>query len=143
TDSRAHHERDASLLARDVPELRGLVDEAVHRQSHEVAEHDLEDGSQPGHRGPIRCARERQLGDRRVEHALRPESLEKLGGDLEHAARGRDVRAKEHYGGIALELLGEGVANRNAELEGAHGRNSVPATLCGSGYGAASAPSTA
>ena len=34
---------------------------------------------------------------------------------------------------IALELFGDGVADRGAELERAHGRNSVAASVTGSG----------
>ena len=116
-DRRTHHQRHAALLVRDVPELRGLVDEAVHRQAHEVAEHHLEHRTQAGDRGAVRGAGERELGDRRVEHPLGPEPLQQIGGHLEHPAGRGDVLAEEHDGGVALELLGERVADRVSELE--------------------------
>ena len=127
THGGTHHQRSAPLLGRDVPQLRGLVDEAVHRQPHEVTEHDFDDGSQSGRRGAVGGAGERQLGDRRVEHALGPEPLEKLGGDLEDTARGGHVLAEEDHRGIALELLGERVADGISKLQRAHRRYSVAA----------------
>ena len=132
-DGRTHHQRHAALLVRDVPELRGLVDEAVHRQGHEIAEHHLDHGTQARDRGAIGGAGERQLGDRCVEHPLGPKSSQQIGGRLEHPAGRGDVLAKEHHGGVALELLGERVADRDSELELAHGLYWVARSDAGSG----------
>ena len=54
--------------------LRRLVDEAVHRERQEVAEHDLDHRAQPAHGAAEGGAGERELGDRRVEHARRRRS---------------------------------------------------------------------
>ena len=116
-DRGANDERCAALLVRDVPQLRRLVDERVHRQPHEVPEHDLDHRPHPGRGGPEGGAGERQLGDRRVEDPLGPEPLLQPRGDREHASRGADVLAEKDHGGIALELLGERLANRHPELE--------------------------
>ena len=68
-----------------------------------------------------------------------PEALDQLSGDLEDAAGGGDVLAEEHDRRVALELLGDRLANRVPELERRSwpelGRRSLGA---GSGYGAAS-----
>ncbi len=61
TNGRAHDERHRALLGGDVPELRRLVDEAVHGQAHEVAEHHLEHGTQPCDGGSVGGAGEGQL----------------------------------------------------------------------------------
>ena len=66
------------------------------------------------------------------------------GRDREHAALfGGDVLAEEHDRLVALHLLDDRLADRGAELESPHGANSVACSACGSGYGAASAASTA
>ena len=61
------------------------------------------------------------------------EPLVQLLGDLEHTTRSRDVLAEEHDRGIALEFLGERLADRVTELERAHGRYSVAAPAVGVG----------
>ena len=68
-DDREHHERHAGLLVREVPVLRALVDDAVHHERQEVAEHDLDHGPLAGHGAAEGRADQRELGDRRVEHA--------------------------------------------------------------------------
>jgi hypothetical protein len=126
-DGRAHHERDAGLFVRDVPELRCLIHEAVHRQRHEVAEHDLDDGPQAGDRGTERRAGHRELRDGRVEDALHAVLLVQPRGRHEHAAGERDILAEEDDRRVSLDLLVERVADRLAELERlAHSLNSVP-----------------
>src|SRR3954454_14001335 len=143
-DRRADDEGHRALLVADVPELRGLVDERVHRQRHEVPEHDLEHGPQPGDRRAVGGAGERQLGDRRVEDAVGAEALLQAARYGEHAPGQRDVLAEEDHALVALELLGERVADRVAELQAlAHAANSVARSSRGSGYGAAFALATA
>ena len=90
-------------------------------------------GRRPGHRGAVGGAGERQLRDRRVEHAVGPEPLVQVRRRLEHAARRGDVLAEEDDRRIALDLLGEGVADRDPELERAHAAYSVAASAAGSG----------
>ena len=134
-DRGADDERDAPLLTRDVPVLGGLVDERVHRQAHEVAEHDLDDRAQSADGRAERRARERELGDRRVEHARLAEALLDPRGDREHAALlGGNILAEEHDGLVALHLLDDRLADGGAELHfPAHGANSVARSAAGSG----------
>jgi hypothetical protein len=134
THGRAHDERHARLLVRDVPELRCLVDEAVHRQRHEVPEHNLDHRAQPRDRCAEGRTGHRELGDRRVEDALLTVLLVQPGRGHEYATRERHVLAEEDDCGIALDLLVERVADRSAELELlAHSLNSLPASCSGSG----------
>ena len=116
-DDRPDHERDALPLPGQEPVLRRLVDQAVHRQGEEVAEHDLQHGALPRDRRAERRARHRQLGDRRVEDALRPVLLVEPGRGREHASGDGDVLAEEDDTVVAGELLVERVANRVSELE--------------------------
>ena len=133
THGRADHQRNARLLVRHVPELRRLIDKAVHRQGHEVAEHDLDDRAQPGDGRAERRTGHRELRDRCVEDALLAVLLVQPGSRHEDTARGRHVLPEEDDRRVALDLLVERVANRRAELELAHYLNSVPAVLSGSG----------
>ncbi len=75
-------------------------------------------GRSPATAAPNAAPDEGQLGDRRVEHALGAEPLLDAGGDREHAALlGGDVLAEEHDGLVALHLLDDRLADRDAELE--------------------------
>ena len=61
---REHDERHARLLVREVPVLRALVDDAVHDERQEVAEHDLDHGTLAGHGAAEGRADQRELRDR-------------------------------------------------------------------------------
>src|SRR5829696_5575634 len=133
TNGRTDHERNARLLVRHVPELRRLVDETVHRQGHEIPEHDLDNRAQSGDGRAERGTGHRELRDRRVEDAVLAVLLVQPRGRHEDTARSRHVLAEEDDVRVALDLLVERVANRLTELELAHSLNSVPAALSGSG----------
>ena len=98
----------------------------VHRQRHEVAEHDLEDRPQPGHGGAEGGAGERQLGDRGVEDAVVAEALLEARRDREHAARERRRPRRRRRPLVALHLLGDRVADRDPELERRSCRRRTP-----------------
>ena len=63
----------------------------------------------------------------------RTEALEQARRGLEDAAGGGDVLADEDHALVALDLFGDRVADRDAELEPAHAANSVAASSTGSG----------
>ena len=102
----ADDERRRQLAARDVADVRRLVDELVERDEQEVRPHDLHDGAQALERRPERAAEDRGLRDRRVEHPLRAELLLEVARHAEDAAGGGDVLAEEHelVTGLQLEL---------------------------------------
>jgi hypothetical protein len=109
-----------------------LVHERVHRQRHEVAEHDLDHRPQAGHGAAERGARQRELGDGRVDHAAGAEALPESRRDGEHAAGGGHVLAEEEHALVALELVGQRLADRGAEVE-RHGAYSRARVMAASG----------
>ena len=123
-------ERNADLLLRQEPVLRRLVDEAVHRERQEVPEHDLDDRPQAVHRRPEGGAGEGQLGDGRVEDALRPVLVVEARRRGEDAAGDGDVLAEEDHALVGRELLVERVADGGAEgdvsLIGSQGEGERP-----------------
>ena len=72
----ADDERERHLAIGHVPALGDLVGDDVPAHGEEVAEHDLGDRPQAGHRRAHRRAEDRLLGDRRVADALGSELLE-------------------------------------------------------------------
>ncbi len=124
-DDRAEDERHAHLLPGQEPVLRRLIDDAVHREREEVAEHDLDDGTQPGHRRAERGAGERELRDGRVEDALRAVLLVEAGRRGEDAAGRGNVLAEEDHTLVEGELLVERVPDRGAEGDRRHQRAST------------------
>ena len=92
-DGRAHDQRHAELAGRHVIDLGRLIDQLVHDQRDEIAEHHLEHRPLPGHGGANRDAEGAGFRDRRIDHALAAELREQPFGLLEHAAGGADVLA--------------------------------------------------
>ena len=119
-DDRADDERHVHLLLRQEPVLRRLVDEHVHGEREEVAEHDLDDGAQTRDGRPERSAGEGELRDRSVEHPLRPVLLVQTGRRREDAAGDGDVLAEEDHALVGSELLVERVADSGAEGDCCH-----------------------
>src|SRR3954454_12233929 len=137
-DARAVHRSDDhrrhGLAAEHVAELRGLVEDLVQADAHEVDEHELRDRAQARGGRAGRRAHDRRLADRRVEDAVGEPRVEAL-GDAEHAAPGvvvarragaaDDVLAEDDDRLVALHLLPERLVDRL--LEGdvpSHGRSS-------------------
>ena len=71
SQSGAHHHGHSPVPARHVVGFRRLVDHLIHGKGDEVAKHDVDDGTQAGHRRADSDSRETSFGDRRVHHALR------------------------------------------------------------------------
>ncbi len=120
SDHGADHERHADLLLRQEPVLRRLVDEAVHREGEEVAEHDLDDRSEAAHCRPEGRAGERELGDWRVEDALRAVLVVEAGRSREDASGGGDVLAEQDHALVRGQLFVERITDRGAEGECGH-----------------------
>jgi hypothetical protein len=116
----AEHDRAAHLAAGHVERLGGGVDDVVDRLHGEVEGHELDDRLQARHRRADAEAGEAVLGDRRVDHALRPELLQQALGDLVGALILADLLAHEEHVAVAAHFLGHGVAQRLAHRHGHH-----------------------
>ena len=114
-DDRAEDERHAHLLPRQEPVLRRLIDDRVHRERQEVAEHDLDNGTQPVHRRAKCGAGQSELRDGRVEDALWAVLLVEARRRREDAAGHGDVLAEEDHPLVERKLLVERVPDRGAE----------------------------
>ena len=117
THDGSEHERHAHLLSGQEPVLRRLVDDAVHHQRQEVAEHDLDHRTEPGDRGPEGRPGERELRDRRVEHPLAPVLLVQTRRHGEHSACEGHVLAEEDHAVVGGQLLVERLADGGAEVD--------------------------
>ena len=122
---------------------RGLVDDLVVRGMHVVRELELGDGTQPHHRGAYRCARDRDLGHRRVEDTQGAEALEQPLRRAEHASLHSDVLTEEDHVRIALHLLVKRSAYRFDQAELSHRRRASVGPDRPSGSGCANASSAA
>ena len=76
------------------------------------------DGAHAEHRRPDADADEAGLADRRVDDALRPELLEEALGDLVGAVELADLLAHDDDVRVAGQLLGQGLADGFAVLDG-------------------------
>ncbi len=131
---RANDERHLPRAARHVMDLCGLVDDLIHDERQEIAEHDVDDRTQTGHRRADAEAREARLGDRGVDDALRSELLDQPLHDLERGARFGDIFAKQDDPRVAAHFLRKRLADRVAEADLPNGRRSLrhrhPHPLC-------------
>ena len=103
-----------------IPVLRRLVDDAVHRQGQEVAEHDLDHGTEPRYRRAESRSCESELRDRRVEDALSTVLLVETGSHGEHAACDGDILAEEDHAVVFGQLLVQRLADGGAEVDRRH-----------------------
>ncbi len=125
-DGRAHDQRHAGLLVGEVPVLGRLVDQAVHRQRQEVAEHDLDHRAQAGDRAAVRRAGQGKLRDRGVEDAVGAVRLSTRPPVVANTPPATATSSpKKMTDVVALELLVERLADRGAEVHLAHALNSV------------------
>ena len=99
------------------PVLRHLVDDAVHDERQEVAEHDLDHRAQPRDGRAERGAGQGELRDRRVEDPVGAVLLVQARRDREDAAGDRDVLAEEDDSVVGCERLVEGLPNRGPEVD--------------------------
>jgi hypothetical protein len=106
----ADHHRDAT--ARAVARLRREVRDHVECAGDEIRELHLRHRPETGDRRTHGGARDRGLGDRRVEPPLLAESLDQAVGHLESAAVNADVFPEQEDSRVALHLLEERFTDR-------------------------------
>ena len=115
----AEHHRHLELAAGHVVRLGGLVDELVHHQRQEVAEHEVDHRTHAGHGGADRHAGEAGFADGRVAHPFGAELLDQAGEHLEGGAGLGDVLAQDEHARVAAHLLGERLVDGLGEGDGA------------------------
>ena len=136
----AEHDRAAHLAARHIIGLGRRIDDVVDRLHREVEGHELDDRLQPAHRRARAEAGKAIFGDRRVDHALRPELVEQALGDLVGALILGDFLAHHEHAVVAAHFLGHRVAQA---LRGRwSASSSVPAGTSGSRWRRAAASSS-
>ena len=135
--------------------LRGDRHEVIPRARDEVRELHLGHRAQPHQRCAGRAADDRRLGERRVDHAPRPELLLEAERDLERAAVHADVLAEDEDALVAPHLETQCVRDRLDVGHLGHGylwcgvsrssgdANTPPSSVAGSGSGDSSARSSA
>ena len=112
-------ERTGDLATEHVPALGDLIGDLVHGAGHEVGEVHVHHREKAGHRGAQGGAHDGGLGDRRVEHALRPELLRQPFGHAEGHAE-HDVLADAVHARVASHLLAEREVERLAKIHDRH-----------------------
>ena len=108
-DGRPDHERHGELAAREVVQLRRLVEDLVHRDAHEVEELDLAHGPHARDREPDRVADGAGLAERRVTDDFLAVHLGEPACDAERTTVGADVLADDHHRLGPVEGLPEGL----------------------------------
>ena len=102
------------LAPEHVADLGCVVDDLVVGDQREVDRHHLHDWAQAEHGGAYGRADDDLLGDWLVDHALRPELFEQSFRDAVRAAELAYVLADQIDLVVALHLLGERFAQRDA-----------------------------
>ena len=74
----AHGERNFQLPAGHVVQLRGVIDQLIHRQGDKVDEHDLDNGSEAGGCRADGETHDGGFADRCVDHAVGAEALRRV-----------------------------------------------------------------
>ena len=113
-DRSPDHERHGELPAGEVVQLRGLVEDLVHRDADEVEELDLAHRPHARDGETDRVADRARLAERRVADPLLAVVVEEAAGDAERAAVGADVLTDQHHRLGPLERLAEGLVDRLA-----------------------------
>ena len=131
TGLRAHDQRNGELAARHVAVLRGLIDQAIHRQRGEVDEHDLEHGPQPTQRRAGGNAGDRRFADGGVAHAGRAVFLRQAAGHAESPA-GRDILAQADAP-QASRVISSSSARRRISMKVWLGMRAQPEIACSEG----------
>ncbi len=110
----AKDDRDPELAAGHVPNLRGAVENLVHREKREIESHHFDHRPQTDHRGSGTQSGKPQLGDGGVHHPGAPEALEQALRYLEGALVFADFFPDEEDVGVAFHLFGERLIERLA-----------------------------
>jgi hypothetical protein len=104
---RAQHHRHAALTAKHEVGLGRLVDQRIHRQRHEIHEHDFNYGLEAAERGANGGGNDRGFGNRRIAHALRAESIQQAAGGLERAAGTGNILSQQYDARIGLHAVAQ------------------------------------
>src|SRR6266852_649027 len=107
-----NHHRHRPVPVASITKLRDLVRDLVEGHMREVRELHLGDRTLAGEREPETDARDRRLGQRRVDDPFLTEALAQAVGDQEDSALLADILAEHHHAFIALHLFGEARAQR-------------------------------
>ena len=108
----AHHHRRVHLAVGHVAQLRRLQNYLPGGFEREIGEHQVRDVRAAGRRGADCGGGEALLGDRRVDHPLRPELLPQTLCVGEAAAALAGAFAEIEDAGLRAHLLGDAVAHR-------------------------------
>src|SRR5690606_31620968 len=114
-------DRDVELAAAHLQDLRGRIDDLVRSKHREVPGHELHDGAQAVHGRAHGDAREAELGNGRVDHALGAELVQHALAHLVGAVVFRHLLAHEEDVGITAHLLAHCLVQGLTELYGTHG----------------------
>ena len=107
----AQHQWKRALTVGHVSGLGNLVGHEIPADRKEIGEHDLGDGTKPGHGRAHGGADDGLLGYGRIPDPVSPEFLEQPDGGLEHASRSGNVFAEKHYVFVTAHFLGDAVTN--------------------------------
>ena len=117
----AHHHRHTTLTAEHEVRLRSLIHNGVHREGHEIHQHDFNDGPHSceccadGH--TCNC----RLRNWCVAHSLAAKALHQSAGDSERATRHRNIFSQKNYGRIGLHSISQGFVDCGPESNFSHG----------------------
>jgi hypothetical protein len=92
--------------------FRSLIHQLVHRQRKKIAEHDVHDGTQPGHCRADSHSGEPGLRNRRVEHALAAKFLHQARQNFERRSCFGHVFAENAHARVAPHLFGKRFSHR-------------------------------
>jgi hypothetical protein len=112
TAGQADHHRHAGLAAEHEMDLGRLIDDLLHCQRHEVGELQLEHRLHAGNGRADGRTRNAELADRRVDDALRAETMDEVARHTECAAVDADVLAEQENPLVRLHRLGKPFADR-------------------------------
>ena len=104
---RAQHHRAAEPPLRAVAQPRGVVHQLIDAGIEESHELDLADRLQALRRHADAQSADQQFGKRRIDHALRSETLLQSDGGAEDAAVDADILAEHDDIGVVLHRAGE------------------------------------
>ncbi len=101
-------------------DFRRLVDDLIHRQSEEVAEHDVDDGTHTRHGAPTPRPVMPGFGDGRVEDAFGAKFLNQAGEHFKWRASFGHIFTHDEDAWVAAHLFGQCLADGLRQRDFAH-----------------------
>src|SRR5579875_717987 len=105
-------DRHLGLAAKHETQLSPLIDNLIHRNSHEIAKLELGYGAHAGQRRPDGRPRNGRLGDGCITHALLTKFFEKTACHAKGSAINTNIFTHQKNTWIALHLFTQREANR-------------------------------